>query len=59
MDENISVCKMDEVVNVEYEIIVNERVILKGQDLDGLINMARLMYPDKSIGIRKKINKNY
>lgn len=37
----------------EYEIRVDGVLILKGDNLDELITSAKLMYPDKAIGIRK------
>jgi len=40
-------------VNMEFEIWVSGTIISKGSNLDELITSAKLMYPDKAIGIRK------
>lgn len=59
MDENIfsgetgQMDYLNTTENVKFEIIVNNEVILKGYKVNELIELARRMYPDKPIGIKK------
>jgi len=40
-------------INVEFEIYIGGALISKGDNLDKLITNAKIMYPNKPIGIRK------
>jgi len=51
--ENANSINKDNANNAEFEITVNGILILKGHNLDELISLAKLMYPDKPIGIKK------
>lgn len=36
-----------------FEILIGEAIILRGRNLKELLTTARLMYPDRAIGIRR------